>query len=244
MRNWRITLTLGALLGSLALSQGQSINIDLNDPVGGPETGAGVPSSAFGAAANQPGFWNGVTASGSGPFSLKGLDGQPTSVQMTASGGIGSMGGYNNPNLTGDFRLLMGDYAWVGGPIQYHFSGFQPGRYLLFTYGADTSGAVKNLYVNVPGSGTSLQTVTGPMPSNQFLYGIDYCAHVLELAGGTFEIDVNTDGFPLPPTQVHGFQIVAVPEPLTIFAFSFGLLGLIAKRKRRMWAKLDNSRLK
>lgn len=212
----------------------QAINIDLNDPFGGPETGGGVPSSGFGAAAGQPGFWNGVLASGAGAFPLKGLDGLPSSAQISASGGIGSMGGFNNPNLSGDFRLLMADYAWVGGPIRYQFSGFEPGNYRIFTYGADASGAIKHLYVRVPGSTTPMQSVTGPMPANQFIYGIDYCAHDLQLFGDSFEIDVDTDGFPLPPTQVHGFQVVAVPEVNPVFVCTLGLAALLGLRRPRV----------
>ncbi|MFI5384936.1 MAG: hypothetical protein ACHQ50_02340 [Fimbriimonadales bacterium] len=225
----RLIVGLGFAVGALAMATAQSFNIDLDSP-GPPELGGGAPSSAFGGAASQPGFWNAVYAGGpTTPVQLHGLDGLPTGVQLQATGGTGSYGGFNNPNLSGDFRLLMADGANVGTPIQYHFSGLQTGHYLLYTYSANASGQAVNLLVSVPGSSTPPQTVTGPMPPNQFIIGVDYCVHDLPFTGTSVEIDVSGSGPPNP--EVHGFQIVAVPEPATVFAFASGLFALLGRAR-------------
>jgi hypothetical protein len=104
--------------------------------------------------------------------------------------------------------------------------------YRLYTYSAKTNGIVANLFVDVPGSSTTTQVVTGPMPANQFIYGVDYCAHDLVLTGSSFEIDVSGNGPPNP--EVQGFQIVMVaPEPGTLTLSLLGIGWLVARKTRR-----------
>lgn len=217
-------------------SSAQSFNIDLDESIGGPETGAGAPSAAFGAAAGQAGYWNKVPASSGIARTLIGLDGVATSCQIDPSGGGGS-GGFNNPNLSGDFRALMADYRFVGTPVQYHFSGFQPGHYSVYTYGGDVAGNLYSLMVTVPGSSLPTQIVTGPVLANQFVLGVDYARHELDLTGGSFEIDLTGNGPPNP--EVHGFQLVytPVPEPGNVFACLLGLMGISALRRKGRQAK-------
>lgn len=220
-------------------SSAQSFNIDLDESIGGPETGAGAPSAAFGAAAGQAGYWNKVPASSGIARALIGLDGVATSRQIDPSGGGGS-GGFNNPNLSGDFRALMADGRDVGTPVYYHFKGFQPGHYQLITFGAPASGTVVPLFVSVPNSSTSTQNITGPMPANLFVYGIDYCVHELDMPGDSFEIDISANG--PPNSQVHGFQIVytPVPESATCFVCILGVIGLLVRRTSKMQTKTVN----
>lgn len=215
------------------MSHGQSFNIDLDELFGSDQTGNGAPSPVFGAAAFQPGVWNRVDASGPvDPVVLLGLDGGTSGCRMVASRPTPS-GGFNNHNLSGDFRLLMADYGFIGQPMHYHFSGFQPGRYLVYTYGGNVQGTVRNLLVSVPGSSTSEQIITGPVDSNEFVEGLNYCRHTLDLTGNEFEMDVTTDN--QFPAEIHGFQIVysPVPEPGAgiVLVVAFG--GYRLRRRKR-----------
>ena len=216
----------------LSAASAQSFNIDLDIGSGSANIGAGAPSPSFGGAANSPGFWNDINGGDHGPRSLSGLDGSLTSAQISASGGIGSYGGYNNPLNTGDYALLLNDSADVGVTNFYHFSGFAPGHYLLFTYAVKANAPNVACAVTVPGADVPVQTVAGPMPGNAFILGVTHCLHDLILTGDSFEIDVSSPG---PPTgQVNGFQIVAVPEPTTVFVCLIGMVSLFRRRKRPM----------
>ncbi len=101
-----------------------------------------VPTSSFGAAAEQPGTWNVVFANVNSAVSLLGLDGNPSGVviQKTLGGTIG-----NENCVTGivpqDWRRLMCDrqfnVAGVVNPIEYEVEGLPAGRYEIYTYSCD-----------------------------------------------------------------------------------------------------------
>ena len=217
-------------------ARGQSINIDL-DEMGGTElTGNGVPSSSYGAAANQPGVWNRVYEGGPPNLTpLVGLDGLPTSCRIIATGGIGSGGGFNNSGISGDYRLLMGDFADVGDPVTYHFSGFASGPLEILTFACDPSTQSPfDVSVNVPGATIPIRHVTGPMPSgNQFVEGKTHSVHFLTLTSGTFDIIVSGT---FAHTRVNGFQLVRlpVPEPLSAFVYILGVAVVLVLRRLRM----------
>lgn len=237
MMGFRLAL-LATIGGMTGWATAQSINVDLDILSGGPDIGAGAPDSLYGGAAGQAGFWNLVNAGGPRtPITLNGLDGNATSAQLVATGGEGSAGGFNFHGNTGGFQLLMDDYAFLLGPnheIDYHFSGFLPGQYLLYTYAI--SPGVSNpvdVLVTVPGAIVPQQHVTGPMSANLFQIGVTHTIHELTLTGTSFEIDVHTvDNSNLG--QCNGFQIVAVPEPTTLFIFGPAILAIVLRRRRRL----------
>lgn len=171
------------------------------------------------------------------PLTLRGLDGALTAVQYLNSGGVGSGGGFANHNNTGDFALLLNDFSDVGWSnqgqdfeVDYHFTGFQPGRYKIYTYAVDPRGTRLNTSVIVPGADDPVKFVTGPMPGNQFIEGVTHSVHDLTLSGDSFEIQVHGS----PPYEydaVNGFQIVAVPEPMSGLVLVGGL-ALLLRHKR------------
>ncbi len=140
------------------LASGQSFNLDFDNPFAPPEGGGGVPSSSFGAAANQPGFWN-ATSGGAPDFFLRDLSGTTTSVSFASPNG-GSGTGFNNPNLSGDFRLLMSD-GRDGGDDTWTFSGLANGQYQLYSFAVSPSGTINTTTVTVLGATIPIQTVTG-----------------------------------------------------------------------------------
>src|SRR5579871_634211 len=145
------------LLGLCAGASGQSINADMDLQTGSQEVGSGVPDRSYGAAALQSGVWNSVDATGPWmPTALVGLDGNATSCSMYATGGIGSAEGFNVHTDSGGFKSLMDDFAWVLGAnfeIDYHFSGFAPGRYLIYSYCVDVQAQQQiDTTITVPGA--------------------------------------------------------------------------------------------
>jgi|SRR5688572_14626794 len=100
----------------------QGFNVDFD--------GNGLPSFAFGAAANQPGFWN----YGSYDRPLLGLDGNRSNVRMRIEGNSGGSGSNYNPANTGDFERLLNDGAHIGslfqgGRMHITITGLEPGKY-------------------------------------------------------------------------------------------------------------------
>ena len=246
MRRLRGYRTLGLWLACLAgaaltsAGYGQAFNVDMDIFFGSPQGGNGAPSSSFGAAANQPGFWN--RSPGSGLRVLRGLDGYTTSASfevLSREGGWDTLG-WENPINTGDYALLLNDGNPVGellrgNVLTYIFSGLQAGTYKIFTYAVHPQGEASPTVVFVPDSiGEQYQTVTGPMPGNSFAYLVTHSIHEVILSSGA-DITIILDQPPNRPISyfVNGFQIVPVPEPKTDFFLAFALFALTWRLRRR-----------
>lgn len=197
------TIVLAVLSASTCLSQGFNIDFD----------GNGLPRPAFGAAANQPGFWN--YASYLGP--LLGLDGNRTTVFMKIGrGGGGSSGSNYNPANTGEFAKLLNDAAQVGtigqgGTMHMTFSGLQQGEYDVYTYSVLPFGDVTYAPIFVPQAvERQLQVVTGPMPGNSFEYLVTHSVHRVELRSGS-PLEIIIEREPNSPNAaINGVQIVPI----------------------------------
>jgi hypothetical protein len=234
MKVFRLVCVAGTAGWLLATAGAQGFNLDIDVMTGPPEGGNGAPGSTFAAAAGQAGFWNRMDAAGpSVPTSLYGLDGGLTSAQMYATGGLGSAGGSGLPINTGDYCLLLNDYVRLGGEsleVQYHFTGFTSGRYLIYTYAVNATGEQVAVDVTVPGALVPVQVATGPMPGNQFILGVTHTVHDLTLTGSAFDIKVHSGQWPYG--ECNGFQIVAVPEPCSALALAAGISALVRRRRK------------
>ena len=199
---------------------GQSFNIDLDVFFGSPETGNGAPSSQFGGAAEQPGYWNRVAAPVGTPVSLLGLCGQSTGVTVTKfADHAGGSGGFNFQGNTGDYALLLNDAEQVatlvsGGTMTHIFSGLGPGIYDLYTYAAHIAGAQVDTPVFMPEAVQfQMQIVTGPMPGNSLEYLITHSIHRFEVNNGnTVHVTITQPPGLEDGMHINGFQIKTVPE--------------------------------
>lgn len=222
------------LIGFTLRASAQSFNIDLDVGSGSANVGNGTPSSMFGGAAGQIGFWNRIdSATHTSQWTLLGLDGSTSAARMTNTftGGGGGSGWIGN---TGDHRLLMNDYTRITIPCTFTFSNLLPGRYEVVTYGSDPSNFVIPLEVRVPGavietkrSGQAL------MPGNQFIEGVTHTIHEVMLTGSTLQLILSDplEGWPAP--SVNGFQLAytPVPEPAACATFGIGLFWLLRVRR-------------
>ncbi len=228
----RLLLCALAAAASLAgtAGWGQSVNVDLDAFFGPPRrTGVGVPSPAFGAAADQPGVWNLVEVTARGPIRLLGLDGRFTPVTYSSWGGIGYGAGWLNPRVglgeaNDDFWLLMGDAGLTGvvgvshqlfPPVPIRvilFEGLEPGLYEVYTYCvAPYEDRYVPVEVTVPGALTeNPQLSTGRMPPDwQFRRGITHALHRVWCIGGVIEVEVLAPSNPQywPHSWVNGLQL-------------------------------------
>lgn len=233
----RMVMLLGIVTSLAACAAGQGINLDFDIGIGDPELGNGAPSSSFGAAAGQPGFWNRVIF-GASPVHLLGTDGQSSSVVMTAesSGSFGGIG-FRNETNTGDFALLLNDAAQVatlstGGYVSYNFTGLNSGSYQVYTYAVSPSGETVETPVHIAAATKNqTQTVTGPMPGNAFGYLITHSVHEVVVGPNGFDILVVQPPAHNSSMFINGIQIAPVPEPLSFISIPlFCSLLLIRKR--------------
>ncbi|MDX2148268.1 MAG: hypothetical protein SFZ23_12170 [Planctomycetota bacterium] len=122
----------GSALSGQALAQ--SFNIDFNVASG---SGAGAPTSTFGAASGQTGTWNAVTpvsTVGGATQALTNTAGLGTGALMTHTATSGSATGAHG---TSDFSRLMADYAEVfgnNGQAWAEFTNLQTGVYRVWVY--------------------------------------------------------------------------------------------------------------
>jgi hypothetical protein len=229
--------TLGLVITLCASgAQAQRFNIDFNDPYAPPSLGGGPPSSLFGAAAGQAGYWNAIPMSWSWAWDLQDLTGAYTNVDVAVaiSDSISGQSAYN-PLTTGDYALLLNDarqvgYTDPGGYQIYTFTGLENGPYQVYTYAAPPSGGISATPVVVPGStSANPQVVTGPIPADSFALGITHSLHDVLVTDGTLVVNIT-----MPPGVegggwVAGMQIV--PEPAALVLLALGGL-LIARRGR------------
>jgi len=121
-----------ALLGAgLAAgpAAGQSLNVDIGPPGGGP------PHTY--AAAGEAGVWNAIpAANGSTTSNLVGLDGAPTAAGLQQIGGL-ELVSVDDPATTGDDGLLMDDYLVTFNDTLetcIFMTGLAPGEYEVLVY--------------------------------------------------------------------------------------------------------------
>lgn len=223
-----------------ALAQAQYFNIDVDQPGLNPPLGMGAPSSAFGAAAGQPGFWNTLSGVSYGPLALQDLAGNSTGVQVSVSASYSVLSdlAYNNPANTGDYALLLNDAEQVGslstgGTLTFTFTGIANGTYSIYTYACMSQGLTSLAEVSVPGSTTfNPQIVTGPMTGNAFALGITHSIHTIAVTGNTFQVVVNAPVVAANQgTYVNGFQIVPAPGGLAVLGL--GALGGLRRRREK-----------
>ncbi len=220
---FRLGIVCCLIFGASALTRSQSIYVDMDIMIGGPAIGAGTPSTLFGAAAGVPGYWNQVPTGNGGPRSLRDTLGAVTNVSMSWTGSGGGLG-YNNPNISGDFKQLMADADPVGaGGLRYTISGLTDGSYRVFTYACKPQGEAWTTMITVTGSTSpNPQAVTGPMPVNQFILGVTHSMHDVDVSGGMLTIYVAEH----QNSYVNGFQILAVPEASTWISLCIGVLAV------------------
>ncbi|MFY9232858.1 MAG: PEP-CTERM sorting domain-containing protein [Fimbriimonadaceae bacterium] len=222
MRLWKACLGVWIVFGVAA--RGLAVlgwNIDLTVP------GNPAPSSAFGAALGDEGrgYWNAIEAQGMVPTILKDHDGNDSSVIM--SGPSGGVGGENNfQGNTGDFALLLNDGRLTNGD-SWSYSGLPLGTYKVIVYAVEPADRLNPTLVSVAGMEG---VVTGPMPANRFEDGVTHFSTSFYLTSGSFDISVYRGQF--RNAWVNGMQILAVPEPASLMATSFGLLIWQARKRR------------
>jgi hypothetical protein len=235
-----VAASAAVVLSVLVMATGagaQSLNVDIDQTGTNPALGQGVPSSAFGAAANQPGVWNSYVAT-TAAVPLVDLSGAATSasVQITATSTSPTTLAFNNPAHTGDFALLLNDGSQIGTTTQggtrtYTFSGLASGPYSVVTYTARPGNFEGHLLVDIPGSNEGQLTASGTPTGNTFTPGVSHVVHTLNVTGGTFDINL-TDVAGAPAGYVDGFQITLVPEPTTC-ATPLAAALLLGRRPRR-----------
>jgi len=213
-----------SLAGTACWAQG--FNVDLDGFFGPRSLGTGVPQASYGAGASQAGVWNQVYGAEGRTIPLLDVSGRWTGATYSASGGIGSAGGWRNPRLdfgivNDDFWLLMGDAANVGPPFAPHqimppppltiytFEGLEPGLYDVYTYAVRPIPRYVPVAVTVPGSLTeNPQVSTGPLPADwRFERGLTHTFHRVRVLDG--RIEVRTTG-EFPYAHINGFQLVKV----------------------------------
>ncbi|MGE3180882.1 MAG: hypothetical protein AB7N71_04570 [Phycisphaerae bacterium] len=210
----------------------QSFNIDIDTTGTNGNLGNGVPSAAFGAAANQPGFWTSfLTTSDAIPLRDLGTN-APTgaTVQVTASSTTVSVLSFNNANNSGDFALLFNDGSQIGTTTQggtrtYSFNGLMNGMYEVYTYTGRPQPVEGQLQVDVIGSNEGALLASGLMTGNTFTEGVSHLIHTVDVMNGSINIRM-TDIAGAPAGYVGGFQLTLIPEPasLTLLLSSLALL--------------------
>jgi hypothetical protein len=190
--------------GTPALAQ--SFNLDVGT------TQNHCPTSAYGAAANQPGFWLSVQTDNHPVVPLTDIAGNPTTVTITETGGNGDFGIVPTA-WTGDDANLMNygsDCGGAGGSIVWTVSGLAAGNYSIYTYAeAPDFPDIYRTNVSVTGSPQPTQLVGGPWTGSPHVQGVTYALHTKDIAAGAIlTITTTTAGSPAGNLGTcNGFQI-------------------------------------
>lgn len=209
------------LVASAPLASAQNFNVDFGIE-------HGIPSSAFGAAASQPGFWNNFSAQ---PIAqpLSNLAGNPTTVMLglTADDYNGFSG--TSAAHTGDFLALLDDnfYSNDTHPWLLSISGLSNGTYDFYYYGTAMHLLTRAHSLS---NGIAAASIPGST-SNTFDQGVDWqvLPGVSVVDGMLTVIPTTTDGF----RGLAGFQVVVVPEPSSLRLCICGGLVAFALSARR-----------
>lgn len=202
-----------------ASASAEGFNIDFSAP-----NYPSVPSSTFGAAAGQPGFWNKLDSIFSG--NLSGLDGSATPAFILGSATGTSAWPFNGGSA--DALTLMTSAIMVNATSALHFNDVAEGFYTVYLY---SSGGSLPTSVRIQ-AGTSVfnQTINSQVPwEGAFVPGTNYVSQNLFVgADGSFTIT-----FPSSvSTPLSGLQLVPIPTP-GIATVGLGAALLAGTRRRR-----------
>jgi|GEM_PF-2817734 len=194
---------IGSLAGTLlvSVSLGQSFNVDFSTGIH--SEGFGVPSAAFGGAANQPGFWTEFSTDVDGPVAAMGLDGQASGVSMflVAPTTVLSL---NDPGTSGDVEALLDDSIFGFGDVvgTITLSGLANGDYRVIVYGfAGGQPQEQTLFMIGSESG-----VSGGAWNGSFRAGVTHVDLIVEVTDGTMTIEA-VGGVWGQSGYLNGFQL-------------------------------------
>jgi hypothetical protein len=182
----------------------QSFNVDMG-------TLNAAPSSAFGAAANQPGTWNPVDCDLPGATALVDLAGTPTGATIVRAGGVGGNFSTNHPGTLADDELLLDDADDFFGATTWTISGLAAGTYEVTTYGWAPDSDGYRTGVSVNGGPT---TVVGGAWSGSYVLGVHHALDTVVIAPGeTIAITVSVV---LDFGTFNGVQLRALAPPIVL----------------------------
>jgi hypothetical protein len=183
----------------------QSFNVDAGYDV------VSVPSAGYGAAAAQPGVWNGVRQL---PTALNDTAGVLTGVIISGQPISAFTGGFsNNPGTTGDDQLLMDDSGFIGDGVgassTITFSGLQAGVYTVYTYAwRATQPTWASASVDVNGVGAQVISPVLDVFAG-FVQGENYLRHRVTIAeGNSLNILITVVSDQINEAYFAGFQVV------------------------------------
>jgi len=210
-----------ALAGTATAQQSLNVDVGLN-------TVFPVPGPTYAGAAAQAGTWNGVSAASTWPVSLVGIDGNPSGVTLSATGGQGDFA-HDNASTTGDDDSLMDDAVDVGSSgstTTWTFSGLANGQYQVITYAWAPDDATYRTEITVTGATTGMQSIGGAWPGSHTL-GTTYALHTVDVTSGTLVVTARTADDPIFGFgSLNGFQIKGEgPPPIATYCYGDGTNG-------------------
>jgi hypothetical protein len=204
IRTSTLAFLLATMAGTPALAQSFNLNVGTSQNH--------CPSNAYGAAANQPGFWLAVTTDNHPTVPLTDINGNPTPATISETGGNGDFAIF--PSLwTGDDALLLSyasDCGDIGGSIIWTISGLQAGGYSIFTYAeAPDFPATYRTNVSVTGAAQGTQLIGGAWPGSPHVQGVTYALHTVTItAGQNLTVITSTASAPVGNLGTcNGFQL-------------------------------------
>lgn len=223
MQNRAWTRCGGLVTGMFALAtvtsvvRAQSFNVDIDAASG---QGAGVPSTAFGAAANQAGVWNAAPVANQFA-TLVDVSGATTGVQMYWQTTTGTASSSGWPCATcafsPDFEKLISDQVQVpvttsaqfGGEnhLALTFMGLQNGLYDVYTYIPRASGVVSVTPVTVNGVQRTASSAGAPL-SDGFVLNANYTLHTAAVTNGALVVDTVVFSNSVDSSNISGIQLV------------------------------------
>lgn len=214
LRVQRFVLRVVLLVCCLALTRevcAQSINFDYSTNFGAPpHPWYDAPSDAWGGSPGQTGHW---VDSGANVFwnNLAGLDGNPTAVDLSLSGG-GPVYFQDDPVLNGDIETMMGDWinANPGDPITLTFTHLLRGVYTVYTYANNLWCPNCRTNVAVAGSPDPVQVVGGAITVNAPVEGITHARQRVYTTNGTIIVGISAN---TTLGSFNGIQLVYHGDP-------------------------------
>jgi hypothetical protein len=206
-----------AALALAPIASAQNFNIDFGNA-------SPLPSSAFGAASGQIGFWN--TYLSSPTNNLTDVAGNSTSVNLTATNAFATFAsGFNDPLTLGNDEALMDDYIAITFIETYSLTNLAAGTYNVYTYTWTFGPLSTGINVNATG-----QQIIGGTWTGGYLLGTTHALHTVTVpANGTINIRVvSIDG---ALGAISGVQIVQVPSPAGASVLALGALAMTRRRR-------------